>query len=255
MQEYDFNLNVLPSSREASLVVAKEIADALSLRSSENSSLVLGLATGSTPVLVYEELVRLHLREHLSFKKAKCFNLDEYLGFEATHPESYQEFMKRNLFSKVDILPENAVVPNGKVPYDDIPAYCENYEAKIKDCGGSDIQVLGIGRSGHIGFNEPGSSVDSSTRLVALDDVTRKDAEEDFGGINNVPTHAITMGVGTILTAKKIYLLAWGKAKAAILADALQGPICESVPASFIRSHPDVSIFIDEAAGQMLAGR
>tara|TARA_Y100000588_G_C13964064_1_gene800000 strand:- start:78 stop:848 length:771 start_codon:yes stop_codon:yes gene_type:complete len=253
MQEYEFSFNVFPSPEEASVVVAKEIAGALRSRSSENVSLVFGLATGSTPIPVYEEWVRLHNQEGLSFKNAKSFNLDEYLGLEPTHPESYQTFMEKNLFSKIDILPENAIVPNGMMTADVIPEYCQCYETQIKEVGGIDIQILGIGRSGHIGFNEPGSSIDSLTRLVALDDVTREDAADDFGGKNNVPTHALTMGVGTILSAKKIYLLAWGKAKSAILADALRGPICESVPASFIRNHPDVNIFVDEDAGQILA--
>ena len=168
--------------------------------------MVLGLATGSTPIPLYDELVRLHVEEGLSFRDVFTFNLDEYCGLEDNHPQSYHDFMNVNLFNRIDIPRENIFIPSGQIEPLFERDYCEGYEQTIKDLGGIDIQILGIGRSGHIGFNEPGSSVDSITRKVKLHDITRTDASPDFGGFDNVPTHAITMGMKTILSANRISL-------------------------------------------------
>ena len=246
---------IYSTAKEASAVVAREISDVICSRNAEGNSTVLGLATGSTPTGVYQELARLHKEESLSFAKVRTFNLDEYYGLGPTHPESYAAFMERHLFSKVDIPSDVAVVPDGTVPREEVSAYCESYEKSILEAGGIDIQVLGIGRTGHIGFNEPGSGRDSRTRLVELDALTRADAAQDFLGEENVPPYAITMGVGTILDARKVFLLAWGTPKAAILAKAVEDSISEALPASFLQEHKDANVLVDEAAAAELSRR
>ena len=246
---------IFPSAGEASLHVASEISDVIRSRNAEGNSAVLGLATGSTPIGVYQELVRLHEEEGLSFAKVRTFNLDEYHGLEPNHPESYAAFMDRHLFSKIDIPSCAAVVPDGTVPCEEVSTYCEDYETSILDAGGIDIQVLGIGRTGHIGFNEPGSGRDSRTRLVPLNLLTRQDAARDFHGEENVPRYAITMGVGTILDARKILLLAWGSSKAEILAGAVEGPVSEALPASFLQEHKSANVIVDEGAAAELTRR
>ncbi|MDI1319795.1 MAG: glucosamine-6-phosphate deaminase, partial [bacterium] len=213
---------------------------------------VLGLATGSTPVRLYRQLIRLHHEEGLSFKRVITFNLDEYYGLPRNHPESYWRFMHEQLFNHIDIAPENVHVPDGMVARAGVFAWCHDYEDKIRAAGGLDLQILGIGRTGHIGFNEPGSSRESHTRLVTLDSLTRRDAARDFLGEANVPRHAITMGVGTVLEARQIVLLAWGEAKASVVAQAVEQSPTDSLPASFLQSHPQVRFMVDRAAASDL---
>src|ERR1700726_1925694 len=239
---------VFQSSDDAVRVVAASIAVLIRRRRVEGRSVVLGLATGSTPVKLYRELIRLHRDEGLSFRNVVTFNLDEYYGLPPHHPESYRHFMAVQFFDHLDVAPENIHVPDGLVPRSEVFAYCQEYERKILAAGGIDIQILGIGRTGHIGFNEPGSGIDSRTRMVALDRLTRRDAARDFRGEENVPAYAITMGVGTILQAKELALLAWGESKAGILRAAIEGPQTETVPASFLQRHPNCRCYIDEAA-------
>jgi glucosamine-6-phosphate deaminase len=239
---------VFQSSDQAVRLVAVSIAGLIRRCQEEGRPAVLGLATGSTPVKLYRELIRLHRKEGLSFRNVVTFNLDEYYGLPPQHPESYRHFMAVQLFDHLDVAPENIHVPDGLVPRSEVFAYCQEYERKIVAAGGIDIQILGIGRTGHIGFNEPGSGIDSRTRMVALDRLTRRDAARDFRGAENVPSYAITMGVGTILQAKELALLAWGESKAAILREAIEGPQIETVPASFLQRHPNCRCYIDEAA-------
>src|ERR1700676_4135695 len=208
---------VFQSSDQAVRLVAVSIAGLIRRCQEEGRPAVLGLATGSTPVKLYRELIRLHREEGLSFRNVITFNLDEYYGLPAHHPESYRHFMEVQLFNHIDVPKENVHVPDGQIPRSEVFAYCQEYEHKILAAGGIDVQILGIGRTGHIGFNEPGSGIDSGTRMVALDRLTRRDAARDFRGEENVPAYAITMGVGTILRAKELALLAWGESKAAIV--------------------------------------
>jgi glucosamine-6-phosphate deaminase len=243
---------VFQSSDSAVQVVATSIARLIRGLLAEGRPAVLGLATGSTPVRLYRELIRLHRDEGLSFRNVVTFNLDEYYGLSPQHPESYHHFMEVQLFNHIDIPPENVHVPDGLIPRSEVFAYCQEYERNIVAAGGIDLQILGIGRTGHIGFNEPGSGIDSRTRMVALDRLTRRDAARDFRGEANVPSYAITMGVGTILQAKEVALLAWGESKAAILRQAIEGPLTETVPASFLQRHPNCRCYIDEAAAREL---
>jgi glucosamine-6-phosphate deaminase len=240
------------TSDEAVREVAASISKLIRKRQSEGKNVVLGLATGSTPVKLYKELIRLHREEGLSFANVVSFNLDEYYGLPPDHPESYHRFMAVQLFQHVNIPAENVHVPDGLVDRSKVFEFCLDYERKIREFGGIDIQILGIGRTGHIGFNEPGSGFDSRTRMVALDRITRRDAARDFRGEANVPEHAITMGVGTILEAREIQLLAWGDSKAAILRMAIEGPQVDSVPASYLQRHPNCTCSIDEAAAAEL---
>ncbi len=243
---------VFESPEAASRKVASEIATLIRERSAQGRSAVLGLATGNTPLPLYRELIRLHREEGLSFRNVISFNLDEYIGLERDHPESYWSFMHHNLFNHVDIHPENIHLPSGTVAADEISDHCAAYDADIQQAGGVDCQILGIGRTGHIGFNEPGTPATARTLLVHLDEITRQDAAPAFGGIENVPTTAITMGCGTILEARKIALLAWGAKKAGIVCEAIQGPVSEQVSASFLQNHPNAAFFLDqEAASEM----
>jgi glucosamine-6-phosphate deaminase len=243
---------VYRSSEQASRYVATEIAELIRARTNENKPAVLGLATGSTPTGVYDALVRLHREERLSFRNVVTFNLDEYWPMRPDALQSYRRFMAEHLFDHVDIDPANANMPDGTLEQSEIAASCQAYERKMADLGGIDLQILGIGRTGHIGFNEPGSPRDSRTRLITLDKVTRMDAASDFFGEWNVPRRAITMGVGTILSAKRIVLMAWGEAKARILRRALEDEISGSVAASYLQEHPNVSFVLDEAAASEL---
>ncbi len=210
------------SSEEASKYVAEEIAKLIRQRQSEGRNAVLGLATGSTPTKVYDFLVEMHRDEGLSFKNVITFNLDEYYPMRPDSIHSYVRFMKEHLFDHIDIPDENVNIPDGSIPESAVKAYCREYEQKIESAGGLDIQILGIGRTGHIGFNEPGSSLHSKTRMIRLDRVTKLDAASDFFGQENVPDRALTMGVGTIMNAKKIFLMAWGEGKAPIIQDAVE---------------------------------
>ncbi|MCW1885968.1 glucosamine-6-phosphate deaminase [Luteolibacter flavescens] len=241
---------VFADRAEACRILAAELAELVASINASGRPAVLGLATGRTPLPFYAELIRLHRAGQLSFANVVTFNLDEYLGLSADHPESYHAFMRRELFGHVDIPAENIHIPDGTVT--DIPAHCAAYEKTIRDAGGIDFQLLGIGRTGHIGFNEPGSPRDSRTRRVELDPITRQDAAPAFGGLENVPTHAISMGCGTILEARKIALLAWGEAKAAIVNEALSGPVTDQVSASFLQQHPDATFYVDADAGARL---
>lgn len=246
------NTVICDSAVEASEAVASQVIDLIRQRAGAGQAAVLGLATGSTPLLLYKRLIQAHREEGLSFKHVITFNLDEYYGLEREHPESYWRFMHDQLFDHIDLLPENIHVPDGTVPRDEVFAYCQDYEARIQAAGGLDIQILGIGRTGHIGFNEPGSSEDSITRLVTLDRLTRKDAARDFKGENSVPRNAITMGIGTILRAKQIFLMAWGQSKAEVLAKAIEAVPTATLPASFLQAHNNVTFYIDPAAASEL---
>ena len=243
-------VQVFNQAKDASAYIAAEIADLIRTRAAEGKQAVLGLATGSTPVGVYSELVRMHQQEGLSFQNVVTFNLDEYYPMQPNELQSYVRFMNEQLFDDVDIPRENIHVPDGTIAKSDVPAYCAKYEADIQKHGGIDIQILGIGRTGHIGFNEPGSSKASRTRLIALDKVTRSDAAGDFMGEENVPRRAITMGVGSILNSRRIYIIAYGEHKAEIVADAVEGEITPLVSASFLQEHANCQFVMDFAAAQ-----
>lgn len=240
------------SAGEASKAVAAEIADLIRERQQIGKNVVLGLATGSTPTRVYDELVRLHNEDGLSFQNVITFNLDEYFPMQPDHLQSYVRFMGEQLFDHIDINPENVNIPDGTLSRENVFKYCAEYERRVEEAGGLDIQILGIGRTGHIGFNEPGSTKDSRTRMVTLDIVTRRDASGDFFGLENVPRRAITMGVGTILKAKKIILMAWGDGKADIIRKTVEGPIVEQVPATFLQEHQNTLFVLDTAASSQL---
>jgi len=237
---------------EGSLYVANSIAELIESRNKESKPTVLGLATGSTPTQVYDELVRKHKEEGLSFERVITFNLDEYFPMAPDAHQSYVHFMHEYLFNHIDIKPENIHIPDGTLKKDAVAAFCEEYEAKIAQVGGLDVQILGIGRTGHIGFNEPGSTIDSKTRLITLDRLTMLDASSGFFGIENVPRRAITMGVGTILQAKKIYMMAWGEGKANIVRETIEGAINTSIPATFLQQHNQTEVILDTAAAAEL---
>jgi glucosamine-6-phosphate deaminase len=243
---------VFATSAEASRAVAGEIAKLVRERAAAKKRVVLGLATGSTPVGVYEELVRLHREEGLSLKNVVTFNLDEYWPMRPDDIQSYRRFMREYLFDRIDIDPANVHVPDGTIERERVTAYCEEYERAIREAGGIDIQLLGVGRTGHIGFNEPGSSRDSRTRLITLDKVTRMDASSDFFGEWNVPRRAITMGVGTILEARRIFLMAFGEHKAGIIRRAAEEEITPTVAASFLQKHPAACMVLDPASSAEL---
>ena len=238
--------------QDAAKALAGEVAELIRTRAAEGRNVVLGLATGATPLPFYAELVRLHKEEGLSFANVISFNLDEYSGLDRDHPESYWYFMHTNLFNHIDIKPENINLPSGTVKGDEIAAHCAAYEQKIKDCGGIDLQILGIGRTGHIGFNEPGSSLASLTRVKALTRMTREDNARFFPSIDDVPVHCITQGLGTILRARRLVLLAFGSSKASALAKSVEGPVSSGHPGSVIQLHPDVVVIADEAAASEL---
>jgi len=245
-------VTVHPDSETASRAVATEIATLIRSRQRENRRTVLGLATGSTPTGVYAELVRMHEQEALSFRDVMTFNLDEYWPMAPTALQSYRRFMDEHLFSLVDLDPALAHVPDGSVDRADLEACCRDYERAIADAGGIDLQLLGIGRTGHVGFNEPGSPIDGRTRLINLDRVTRMDAASDFFGERNVPRQAITMGLGTILDARRIVLIAFGEHKAEIVRRAVEEPETMAVAASMLRRHPSSTFVLDPAAAGSL---
>jgi glucosamine-6-phosphate deaminase len=229
--------------REAARVVANAVR--------RNPALRLGLATGSTMLGMYQELVRLHREERLDFSRVLTFNLDEYLGLSAKHPQSFHFFMHQNFFAHVNIAPGNVHVPDGDIK-GDYQRYCASYEEAIRTAGGIDLQILGIGRNGHIGFNEPTSSLGSRTRLKVLSKETIEDNRKFFASEKEIPQCAITMGIGTILEAKRILLLASGSAKATAIAKAIEGPISASVTASALQLHGDVTFIVDREAGAQL---
>ncbi len=240
---------IRPDADQAAALTARLIAQEVRLR----PNAVLGLATGRTMERVYNHLVRLHQTEGLSFRECRTFNLDEYIGLPPEHSGSFAYYMRRHFFSRVDLRPENAHLPNGLAA--DLPAECARYEALIRQSGGVDLQLLGIGPDGHIGFNEPLSALRSRTREKALTSSTRQANADAFGGdFQQVPCRAITMGVGTILEAKRCILLATGERKAAIVAQAVEGPITAMVSASALQLHPRCVVIVDEAAAAGLDG-
>ncbi|TWU00249.1 Glucosamine-6-phosphate deaminase 1 [Botrimarina colliarenosi] len=243
---------VFKHAQSASEYVAGQIADLIRQRAAEGKPCVLGLATGSTPTTVYAELVRLHREEGLSFAGVHTFNLDEYYPMQPNELQSYVRFMNENLFDHIDIDRANVRIPDGTLAEEDVLAHCANYEQQIEELGGVDIQVLGIGRTGHIGFNEPGSGRDSRTRMITLDKKTRQDASSDFFGEDYVPRRAITMGVGTILESAQIYMLAFGEGKAKVVAEAVEGEVTPIIAASFLQDHPNSIVVLDEAAAARL---
>ena len=232
---------ICTSAEEASQRAAALITDTIR----DNPATVLGLATGSTPLLLYKELIKAH-QAGLDYSRVRTFNLDEYYGISSEHPCSYRTFMNENLFNHLNIDPANTRVPDGLAR--DVSAHCAAYEAEIKAAGGVDIQVLGIGGDGHIGFNEPSSSLVSRTRLVTLTEQTVSDNARFFATVDEVPRHAITMGIGTILEAKKCLMLCFGAGKAKAVRAALEGGVSQFTPASALQMHPDTTVFLDEAA-------
>ncbi|SHJ73460.1 glucosamine-6-phosphate deaminase [Hymenobacter daecheongensis DSM 21074] len=249
------SVTIHPDSEQASAAVARGIAALIRQRAAEGRMAVLGLATGSSPTRVYEELVRLHREEGLSFQNVVSFNLDEYFPMAPDSLQSYVRFMREYLFDHVDIRPENVHIPDGTLAPEQVAEFCRQYEGQIQAAGGIDLQLLGIGRTGHIGFNEPGSGPRSRTRLITLDHITRTDAASDFYGEENVPRRALTMGVGTILEARHIVLLAWGEGKAAVIKRMVEGEPSDSVPATYLQQHPHVEVVLDEAAGAELTAQ
>ena len=243
-----FPVNVVENQEEGAKIVAGIIAGVIEEKQARGEMAVLGLATGSSPIKIYKELVRLHKEEGLSFKNVVTFNLDEYFPMDPASEKSYFYFMHKHLFDHIDIDPANIHIPDGTVKLEEASDFCASYEEKINASGGIDIQLLGIGRSGHIGFNEPGSAVNTTTRLVKLDSITIADAVKDFGNEEAVPHRAVTMGIDTILKAKKIVLAGWGKNKSPILKKMIEGPVTSEVPASFLQLHGNVSVFLDAAA-------
>jgi glucosamine-6-phosphate deaminase len=243
---------VFENDVELARQVAARIAAVIRERNAAGAIAVLGLATGSTPVGVYRELIRLHREDGLSFGRVATFNLDEYWPMERESIHSYHRFMWENLFSQVDIDPALVHIPDGQVSRDGIAAACEAYEAAIRAAGGIDFQLLGIGKTGHIGFNEPGSGLRSRTRLVTLDTITRRDAAADFFGEENVPREAVTMGIATILEAREIAILATGEHKADIVRRAVEGEVDTEVAATFLQRHPGTTFYLDAAAAAAL---
>ncbi|MBV7440690.1 glucosamine-6-phosphate deaminase [Weeksellaceae bacterium TAE3-ERU29] len=245
-------VEICETAAEGSKLAAKEVAELIKEKQSSGEKCVLGLATGSSPIAMYDELIRMHKEEGLSFENVITFNLDEYYPMDKESPNSYNFFMNEHLFKHIDIKPENINIPDGTVSLENLKQSCREYEKKIDAAGGIDLQILGIGRTGHIGFNEPGSNMNSYTRLVSLDELTIRDAAKDFGGIDNVPKGAITMGVGSIFKARKIILLAWGDKKSAIVRKAVEGKVKDDVPASFLQRHENAKYIIDmDAAGEL----
>ena len=229
-------------SAEAAKIVAGVV--------SNKPNAVLGLATGSTPLALYKELIRMHREEGLSFQHVTTFNLDEYVGLPPEHDQSYRYFMNENLFKHVNVPIQNTHVPSGTT--DNYAAFCQWYEDRIEQCGGIDIQILGIGSDGHIAFNEPGSSLASRTRIKTLAEPTINDNARFFDQKEDVPIYAVTMGVGTILEADRILLVANGENKAGAVADAVEGPVCSMCTASALQLHPDATVVLDPPAASKL---
>lgn len=232
--------------------VAGRIAALIRERNAEERRTVLGLATGSTPIGIYRELIRLHREEGLDFSRVISFNLDEYYPMEPESIHSYHRYMWENLFEQINIDPANVHIPRGDIPRDQVEEHCAEYEQQIRAAGGIDFQLLGIGRSGHIGFNEPGSDASTRTRLITLDTITRRGAAADFFGEENVPLEAITMGVATILDAGEIALIATGEHKADIIRRAVEGEISPNVAATYLQRHTDATVYLDPAAAAKL---
>jgi glucosamine-6-phosphate deaminase len=247
---------VFDTSAQAARHLALLVESLIRQNNSAGRPTVLGLPTGSTPVSLYRELIRLHKEAGLDFSRVVTFNLDEYYPMSDDDPHSYNRWMRETFFNHVNIPPHNVHIPDGTLPPEDVGEFCARYEQLIRRAGGIDLQILGIGRTGHIGFNEPGSTRQSRTRLVTLDPVTRRDAAGGFFGEENVPQQAVTMGVGTILEAKKVVIMAFGEHKAYTVHKAVEGEVTDAVAASFLQNHPDATFLLDAAAaGQLTAVR
>lgn len=234
------------SVEEMSKLAAETIADVVRRK----PRAVLGLATGSTPLGAYKELIRLHKADGLDLSRVITFNLDEYVGLPHDHPQSYHFFMHENLFKEINLNPKNIHIPDGTAK--DIPTFCRWYEEEIVKAGGLDVQLLGIGSNGHIAFNEPGSSLGSRTRVKTLDEKTRQDNARFFRSMNEVPRYAITMGIGTIMDARQLILLANGAGKADAIVKTCEGPITAMVPATIVQLHPKATIIVDKQAASKL---
>ncbi|MBS1920814.1 MAG: glucosamine-6-phosphate deaminase [Bacteroidetes bacterium] len=245
-------VKIFPDLQQGSKYAAQQVAALIRAKQKKNEKCVLGLATGSTPKSMYAELVRMHREEKLSFKNVITFNLDEYYPIDNDALQSYNRFMRLNLFDHIDINTKNIHIPNGEVKKEEIKLHCRHYEKMIEEAGGIDLQILGIGNNGHIGFNEPGSGIYSKTRLITLDNSTRIANAYEFANISEVPRLAITMGIGTIIKAKRILLMAWGEGKAPVLQKAVEGDVTEHVPASLLQDHNDVTFVVDESAASQL---
>ena len=245
-------VKIFADSKAGSAFVAKQIADLIKEKEAAGKKTVIGLATGSSPKTLYAELVRMHKDEGLSFKNVITFNLDQYYPMDKDALQSYHYFMRKNLFEQTDIDPNNYHLPDGMMPKDKVKEHCLNYEKQIEDAGGLDLQILGIGVNGHIGFNEPGSGIYTKTRLTTLDNSTRIANAYEFGNMSEVPRMAITMGISTILKSKKIILMAWGQTKAPVVKKAAEGDDTEDIPASLLQNHDDCSFVIDEVCAAEL---
>jgi glucosamine-6-phosphate deaminase len=245
-------VRILDDHEQIAEEVAGRIAALISGRGADERPVVLGLATGSTPVGIYRELIRMHREEGLDFSRVVTFNLDEYFPMRPDSIHSYNRFMRENLFDHVNVPEENIHIPRGDVGQGEVAAHCDEFERSIRDAGGIDFQILGIGRSGHVGFNEPGSGRESRTRLLYLDTITRADAAGDFFGEENVPPEAITMGVATILDAREVVLIATGEHKAPVVRRAVEGQVHPDVAATFLQEHPSATIYLDPAAAAEL---
>lgn len=245
-------VKIFPDPYDGSRFVAREIAALIREKQKKKERCVLGLATGSTPKTLYTELVRMHREEKLSFKNVVTFNLDEYYPIDNRALQSYNRFMRTNLFDHIDIPEKNIHIPNGEIGKEQVRTFCIEYEKRIQDAGGIDLQVLGIGNNGHIGFNEPGSTIHSKTRLITLDNSTRIANAYEFANISQVPRLAITMGISTILRARRILLMAWGSAKAPVISKAVEKDETEHVPASLLQHHENVTFVVDEDAAAEL---
>jgi glucosamine-6-phosphate deaminase len=245
-------VKIFDSSQQGSVFVANEIASLIKAKEAAGEKCVIGLATGSSPKTLYAELVRMHKEEGLSFKNVITFNLDQYYPMDKDALQSYHYFMRKNLFEQTDIDPNNYHLPDGMVPKDKVKEHCLEYERQIEAAGGLDLQILGIGVNGHIGFNEPGSGIYTKTRLTTLDNSTRLANSYEFGNMSEVPRMAITMGISTILKSRKIILMAWGQTKAPVIQKAVEGDDTEDIPASLLQNHDDCTFVLDEMAAAEL---
>ena len=240
------------NSNEASLLIAREICDLIKSKQEKKKKCVIGFATGSSPTKVYQEIIRIHKEESLSFYNVIAFNLDEYYPIEKDDNNSYHHFMNENLFDHIDIPKENINIPSGEISEKEINKFCSSYEKKIDENGGIDIQLLGIGRTGHIGFNEPGSHFNSTTRLITLDHTTRFDASKSFNGIENVPSKALTMGIRTIFNAKRIIIMAWGIQKSHIVKKSVENNIKSLIPTTYLQNHKNTTLVLDKECSSEL---
>ena len=240
------------NSNEASLLIAREICDLIKSKQEKKKNCVIGFATGSSPTKVYQEIIRIHKEESLSFYNVIAFNLDEYYPIEKDDNNSYHHFMNENLFDHIDIPKENINIPSGEISEKEIKKFCSSYEKKIDKNGGIDIQLLGIGRTGHIGFNEPGSHFNSITRLITLDHTTRFDASKSFNGIENVPSKALTIGIRTIFNSKRIIMMAWGIQKSHIVKKSVENNITSLIPTTYLQNHKNTTLVLDKECSSEL---